>query len=174
MTGMKDRVLLMVMVLGTMGALVPARAAPDVCTWGGTPAAPTGRFTFEPGLHFQPSSGPLKFKAWGPATGARCARTVVFEGVALPGATCADIFFDGRVKGVSGVERFNGGGASTDAIEPLYDRNGAAVGTDTPNADDPWLIGVVGGDAIKGEFTCNSPEGLTSGSFSSVITLFGR
>jgi len=172
---MRARGLLVVALLGCFGVALPARAAPSVCTWGGTPAAPTGRFTFSPGLRFEPSSGPLAFKAWGPASGGSCASKVVFEGVALPGASCGEIFFDGRVKGVAGVTRFALGGLSTNAVEPLYDESGDIVGTDTPNAAEPWLAEFVANDATDGNgLTCNSPEGLTAGYFSSVIEVFGR
>jgi hypothetical protein len=99
----------------------------------------------------------------------------VFEGVALPGASCGEIFFDGRVKGVAGVTRFSLGGLSTNAVEPLYDKNGAVVGTDTPTVSLPWLVPFVANDATDGNgLTCDSPEGLTSGQFSSVIEVFGR
>lgn len=172
---MKARGLLVMALLGCVGAVLPARAAPSHCTWGGTAAAPTGRFTFSPGLRFQPSSGPLAFKAWGPAEGEGCANRVVFQGIALPGATCATIFFEGSVQGVRGVERFSLGGLSTNAVEPLYDKNGAVVGTDTPTVSLPWLVPFVANDASDGNgLTCNSPEGLTTGYFSSVIEVFGR
>jgi hypothetical protein len=172
---MRARGLLVVALVGCFGVALPARAAPSVCTWGGTPAAPTGRFTFSPGLTFTPSSGPLAFKAWGPADGGPCANKVVFQGVALPGATCGTIFFDGTVKGVAGVARFSLGGLSTNAAEPLYDGNGNVVGTDTPSAAEPWLAKFVANDVADGNgLTCSSPEGLTSGYFSSVITVFGR
>ena len=171
---MRARGLLVIALMGCFGVALPARAAPSICTWGGTPAAPTGQFTFSPGLHFQPSSGPLAFKAWGPAQGGACANKVVFEGVALPGASCGTIFFDGRVKGVAGVARFTLGGLSTNAVEPLYDNNGKVVGSDTPNAAEPWLAEFVAADATDGNgLTCNSPGGLTTGFFSSVITVFG-
>jgi hypothetical protein len=170
---MKPRVLLVAAVVSCLGAVLPAHAAPASCTWGGNPAAPTGRFTFTPGLHFEPSTGPLKFKAWGPAQGDPCAKTVVFEGTALPGASCGEIFFDGTVKGVDGVVRFNLGGLSTNAAEPLYDKAGNVVGTDTPNAINPDLAAFIVNDAADGNgLACASPQGFTSGSFSSVITVF--
>jgi hypothetical protein len=46
-----------------------SRAAPDrgtlVCTWGGTPHAPTGVITFSPGVTNFPSTGPVEFTATG-------------------------------------------------------------------------------------------------------------
>src|SRR5262249_62062605 len=56
--------------LGLAIAQVTAgRAAPDrgslVCTWGGTPDAPTGVITFSPGVTDFPSTGPTEFTATG-------------------------------------------------------------------------------------------------------------
>ena len=103
-----------VAILGVTGAAGTAKAnSPDngtsaVCTWGGTPAAPTGRFTFTPGLtQFTPSSGPLKFWATGELSGgAGCQGKMVFRGVAEPGAICPAFVTDGKVEGVPGVARF--------------------------------------------------------------------
>src|SRR5213078_3854731 len=41
-----------------------------VCTWGGTPAAPTGVATFSPGITNTPSTGPIQFTATGVLAGA--------------------------------------------------------------------------------------------------------
>src|SRR5437667_12516212 len=40
-----------------------------VCTWGGTPAAPTGVATFSPGITNIPSTGPTQFMATGELAG---------------------------------------------------------------------------------------------------------
>src|SRR5439155_15739819 len=128
----RARIALVVSVVAALGAGVPARAAPSGCIWGGTPAAPTGQFSISPGLRFQPSTQPLAFKAWGPAEGAGCSKTVVFEGVALPGATCGGIFFQGTVRGVPSIKTFYGGGTAVMVHEFLYDKNGTIAGANDP------------------------------------------
>ena len=53
----------------------PASAqASTTCTWGGTPAAPTGTFTVSPGLTNTPAPEPLKFSATGVLAGAGVAQ----------------------------------------------------------------------------------------------------
>src|SRR4051795_13723905 len=60
------------------------------CTWGGTPAAPTGVATFSPGVTNTPSTVPTYFVATGPlGGGAGCTGTLTFKGYAEPGNTCA-------------------------------------------------------------------------------------
>lgn len=148
---------------GTARANTADRGSPAVCTWGGTPAAPTGRFTFTPGLtQFTPSSGPLKFWATGELSGgAGCQGKMVFRGVAEPGAICPAFVTDGTVEGVPGVARFRGvspGGAVTQGF--LYDRDGRIVGTEHPQALTEY-------DHFS---DCLRPEGFTAGNFSSIVT----
>src|SRR5437667_11874310 len=77
-------------------ALVQAtasRAAPDrgtlVCTWGGTPDAPTGVITFSPGVTDFPSTEPIEFTATGELGGGEgCTGVLTFRGVADPGTSC--------------------------------------------------------------------------------------
>src|SRR5438105_4471550 len=66
----------------------PASAA-TTCTWGGTPAEPTGTFEFpRQGLTNTPASKPLPFTATGPLGGG-CSGTFTFKGQANALSTCA-------------------------------------------------------------------------------------
>src|SRR5436190_23415410 len=68
----------------------PASASTTICTWGGTPAAPTGLITFSPGVTNTPSTGPTQFMATGElAGGAGCTGKLTFTGYTDPGNTCA-------------------------------------------------------------------------------------
>jgi hypothetical protein len=172
---LRGRTTLVLLAIATVGIGVPARAQPSVCIWGGTPASPTGQFHFaDPGLKVQPSTEDIPFKAWGPAEGPGCNKTVVFEGVAVAGASCGAIIFQGRVRGVKGVATFYGGGPSVLAHEFLYDKKGNVVGLDDPTGINPQLVEFVVNDAADdGQLVCGSSgRGFTDGYFSSVITLF--
>src|SRR4051794_22531256 len=103
-------VVLAVCVAWAAGGAASAQAS-ATCTWGGTPAAPTGIFTATPGLTNLPSSGAVDFTATGPLAG-DCSGRMGFTGVLQPGATCADGIFSGTVKGLPGVVRFEGFNAS--------------------------------------------------------------
>src|SRR4051794_27757025 len=109
---------------------------PAVCTWGGTPAAPTGYLTLTPGLmQFVPASQPVKFYASGElAGGSGCQGKMVFKGVVEAGGTCGQVVFDGKVYGVPGVDHFHGPGIVGIVHENLYNRAGRIVGMDPPDA----------------------------------------
>src|SRR5687768_4824870 len=94
------------------GTAVPAQAATTTCTWGGTPAAPTGTFTIRPGLTSTPAIEPLDFRATGPfAGGPGCSGRLTFTGQFHAGSSCSSTqSWDGRVKGLPGVARFAGAG----------------------------------------------------------------
>ena len=152
------------MALAGWGAAAAEAAA--TCTWGGTPAAPTGVFTADPGLTNIPSSGPIHFTATGDLAG-DCQGRLAFDGQIAAGATCSEGIFAGTVKGLPGVVRFEGFDAAGFAPSRLYDRGGDLVGSenaqlltlDNAPFDDcgaPW-----------------APDGFTRGTFSSVIELFG-
>jgi hypothetical protein len=143
--------------------------APASCVWGGTPAAPTGTFTIEPGIRTTPAPYPLKLKATGPAEGTACKDTVTFEGWVRAGSTCALLHFEGTVRGVAGVETFWGPG-NVVAHEFLYDRQGNLVGFNNPTIVNRELIEGL----VESPDSCNTPEGVTHGSFSSTIELFAN
>jgi hypothetical protein len=143
-----------------------APTRPLLCTWGGTPAAPTGEFTISPGLTNLPSAGPLAFRATGVlGGGGECTGRVTFVGIIQPGATCSALVFEGRVKGLPGVARFYGPGIGGLVHEFLYDKHGNIVGADQPQA--------LTQDEQHSRITdCATPEGFTHGRFSSVIELW--
>src|SRR4051812_24952807 len=90
------------------GGAASAQAA-TTCTWGGTPAAPTGWVTMTPGPTNTPSTGPLDFTATGPlAGGGGCNGQLTFVGQMDTGATCAFSTFHGTATGLPGVRRFAG------------------------------------------------------------------
>jgi hypothetical protein len=140
--------------------------ANTTCTWGGTPAAPTGWVTMTPGPTNTPSAGPLDFTATGElAGGAGCTGQFTFIGQMDAGATCAFSTFQGTARGLPGVRRF--AGVAPVGILParLYDKDGDIVGSENAQVDTL---------ANAPNFpNCNTPEGFTEGNFSSVIELFG-
>jgi hypothetical protein len=76
-------------VAGGFGSAA-AEAATTTCTWGGTPANPTGWFEFtgRQGITNTPSSQALPFKATGPLGGG-CTGTFTYKGEVNALSTCA-------------------------------------------------------------------------------------
>src|SRR5436309_659692 len=74
-------------ILATTGSAA-AGQGDTFCTWGGTPAAPTGIITLNPGITNTPSTGPIQFTATGPLGGSGCTGKLTFTGSFEPGATC--------------------------------------------------------------------------------------
>jgi hypothetical protein len=150
--------------LGWSATAAPAASASKVCTWGGTPSAPTGTLTISPGITNVPSPGPLKFGATGDLAGdPGCAGTMTFVGQIDAGSSCAVVSFEGIVKGVPGVARFWGKG-SLAVHEFLYDSAGNVVGADQPQ------IVTQGNSSHFND--CNTPQGFTGGGFSSIVELY--
>src|SRR4051812_36385044 len=102
--------------------------AATTCTWGGTPASPTGFTTNRPGLTNVPSPVPLQFRATGVLAGG-CSGRLTFDGVMDAGSTCGLITFSGRASGLPGVTRFAGVSAGGVAPARLYDADGNVVGS---------------------------------------------
>jgi hypothetical protein len=145
----------------------PAASRITVCTWGGTADAPTGTFTISPGLTNDPLAEPAVFKATGQlAGGPGCAGTLTYDGQIDAGGTCSENTFQGRAKGIRGVTRFEGVGAGPLGPARLYDRKGNVVGSENAN--------VTTADNVPHFLDCNTPNGFTGGTFSSVIVLLGR
>jgi hypothetical protein len=142
------------------GGAGSAQAA-ATCTWGGTPVEPTGIFSVNTPLTNLPSAGPIDFTAVGRLDGA-CSGRMTFFGTLAPGASCSEGTFAGTVKGLPGVERFEG--VNTAGVVPsrLYDKDGNIVGSE--NAQLLTLD--------NAPFTDCGAEGFTKGNFSSVIELF--
>jgi hypothetical protein len=146
----------------------PGKAQADTtCTWGGTPAAPTGTFTISPGVTNVPSAGPLKFVATGSLSGndPRCSGPLKFAGQIDAGASCLlPLSFEGTVVGLPGVDRWWGKG---NLLVPsyLYDKAGNLVGIE--NAQ------IVTTDNVSQFTNCTAPGGFTGpAAFSSNIVLF--
>jgi hypothetical protein len=154
-------------------SLAPASAELDAeprsmaCTWGGTPADTTGTLEIKPGLTVTPSTEPHKFVATGVlAGGDGCEGKMTFDGTIHAGATCTHQLFEGKVKGVPGVERFYGPGGALLVYEFLYDKDGNIVGADQAQV----LSGIGRGPEAS---DCNTPEGFTEGVFSSLVEIWG-
>src|SRR6058998_3368191 len=109
-----------------VAALTPAAAhAATVCTWGGTPLAPTGQSHNNPGVSNTPSHTALRFHATGAlAGGPGCQGKLRFVGQIDRGSTCALIHFHGRAYGLPGVRTFDGTSAAGMAPARLIDAKG--------------------------------------------------
>src|SRR5690348_15145484 len=106
---------------GTHAAIAQTGTVPTVCTWGGTPAAPTGTFAATPGLTNTPSSGALIFSATGVlAGGSGCTGRLTFRGSVGTGSSCSSMTFAAKTTGLPGVSRAVGRGAGPFAYELLY------------------------------------------------------
>jgi hypothetical protein len=142
----------------------PAAAA-TTCTWGGTPAQPTGTFVLKTGLTNTPAAEPLEFSATARLGGGLgCVGKVTFTGQFHAGSTCNSQSWDGRVKGLPGVARFAGSGAAVLSHTSMYDDAGNLVGSEQA------VVQALPGDS---ELTdCNTPEGFTHGHFSSTLELY--
>jgi hypothetical protein len=156
---------LAVVSLLAAGGAAPASAS-TICTWGGTPAAPTGVVTLTPGVTNVPASEPLRLKATGDlAGGGPCSGKLTFHGEANAGSTCEAISFEGTVDGLPGVARFWGPGLFGIVNEFLYDESGNLVGADQPQ--------VLTRDNAPHFSDCTlAPDGFTGGTFSSTVELF--
>ena len=149
------------------GHAAPSHGGPRLCTWGGTPANPTGIVTFDPGVTNTPSAGPIATHAWGPLEGPGCEGIMDFDGIGRPGASCTlGVIFEGPVYGVPGVTRLFGPGFGPQVQEFLYDRQGNVVGSDQP------LVKAFGNSAPDSNaLDCNTPEGFRRAPFSSTVEL---
>jgi hypothetical protein len=155
-----------VMVAAMLSSGAVSAQASTTCTWGGTPAAPTGTFTLDPGITNTASTGPIDFKATGDLGGGGiCTGKLVYDGVFDTGASCLTATFHVKVRGLPGVVRAAG---TADNITPapaeLYDLKGNVVGTEVAQ--------IVTLDNAPNYTDCNTPEGFTWGTFSSVVELF--
>src|SRR3954451_15428960 len=143
-------------------ALLPTGAAAQrarTCTWGGTPAAPTGISTFDP-ITNVPSATALSFSATG-VLGGDCHGTFKFTGQMDAGSSCSLISFEGAARGLPGVRRFAGQSVAGVAPARLYDRNGTVVGSENAQFLNNSNL-----------TDCSTPAGLTRVKFSSVIELW--
>jgi hypothetical protein len=152
-------------LLVSAGGGVASAQTAKTCTWGGTPAAPTGTFRNSPGLTNTPNPGVITFWVTG-VLGGDCQGTMSFKGAYDPNGSCLAATFSGTVKGLPGVERFAGANAGGFLPSRLYDKASNIVGSENANA-------FTTDNALGGPFmACNTPQGLTEGNFSAVIELF--
>jgi hypothetical protein len=148
-------------IVSAVGGAASAHAA-TTCTWGGTPVAPTGTTTNRPGLTNFPAPEPLRFYATGDLAGnPGCTGKLTFIGEMAAGSTCAAITFEANAIGLPGVDRVVGESAFGLAPARLYDKQGNVVGSENSQFfnNAPFEA-------------CNTPEGFTEGTFTSVIELF--
>lgn len=160
---MRTRVIAPAIAIAFAVALaVPAARASTTCTWGGTPAAPTGVTTQHPGITNDPSPVRMKFTATGGlAGGPGCSGRFEFSGWEDAGSSCAFVSFEGIARGLPGVARFAGVSVGGFAPARLYDEHGKVVGSENAQF-------VTGADVLD----CATPEGMTGNRFSSLIVLF--
>jgi len=140
-----------------------------VCTWGGTPVAPSGVITFDPGVTNTPSTVPIQFTATGDlGGGADCTGKLTFTGYIDPGTTCGiNAPFHAKALGVPPVKAAEAG-PGVGGTQPvlLYDEHGNVVGseqaqflTTAVNPDDPAYM------------SCGSPQGLSTAYWSDTVEL---
>ncbi|TMK23747.1 MAG: hypothetical protein E6G62_10700 [Actinobacteria bacterium] len=152
-----------------LGGASATQAATRTCTWGGTPANPTGWFEFTSGqgVNNTPSDRALPFRATGPLGGS-CSGTFTYKGEQNALSTCTFGTFEAAASGISGVT--HSAGVSGAGLVPanLYDAHGNIVGQEHPQ-----LLT----DALEEQnlafSSCNTSQGFQGGKFSSVIELFG-
>jgi hypothetical protein len=173
---MKARLMVPVITIAAL-SLIPATASPaagggaSICTWGGTPTAPTGLITFSPGVTNTPSTGPIQFTATGElAGGAGCTGKLTFAGSIDPGTTCAvNAPFHAKAVGVPLVKRAEAetGVAGSQPVL-LYDAHGNVVGSEQAQ----FLTAAATDPNDPGYKACNTSEGLTRANWSDTVELF--
>jgi hypothetical protein len=141
-----------------------------VCTWGGTPAAPTGVITFSPGVTNTPSAAPVQFTATGElAGGAGCSGKLTFTGYIDAGATCAaNQPFHAKAAGLPPVKRVEaeaGAGGTQPVL--LYDGHGNVVGSEQAQ----FLTAAASDPTDPAYMACNTPEGLVTAHWSDTVEL---
>jgi len=157
-------VLALAVVRATASRAAPARGA-LVCTWGGTPDAPTGVFMASPGITNTPSTGPVEFTATGELGGGEgCTGRLTFRGVLDPGTSClVSTPFLATATGFPPIRYAEGTfGAVGTAPVVMYDADGNVVGSEQAQ----FLTDVLN------DTDCNTPEGLTRANWSDTLELF--
>ena len=164
LTAIAIAVLALAVVQPTASRAAPARGA-LVCTWGGTPDAPTGVFMASPGITNTPSTGPVEFTATGELGGGEgCTGRLTFRGVLDPGTSClVSTPFLATAMGFPPIRYAEGTfGAVGTAPVVMYDADGNVVGSEQAQ----FLTDVLDDSA------CNTPEGLTRANWSDTLELF--
>jgi len=164
LTAIAIAVLALAVVRATASRAAPARGA-LVCTWGGTPDAPTGVFTASPGITDSPSTGPIEFTATGELGGGEgCTGRLTFRGVLDPGTSClVSTPFLATAMGFPPIRYAEGTiGAVGTAPVVMYDADGNVVGSEQAQ----FLTDLLD------DTDCNTPEGLTRANWSDTLELF--
>ena len=164
LTAIAIAVLALAVVRATASRAAPARGA-LVCTWGGTPDAPTGVFMASPGITNTPSTGPVEFTATGELGGGEgCTGRLTFRGVLDPGTSClVSTPFLATATGFPPIRYAEGTfGAVGTAPVVMYDADGNVVGSEQSQ----FLTDVLN------DTDCNTPEGLTRANWSDTLELF--
>jgi hypothetical protein len=173
---MNARPLVLAVMIATL-CLVPATASSaavhdtTVCTWGGTPAAPTGLITFSPGVTNTPSTGPIQFMATGELGGGTgCTGKLTFTGYIDPGTTCAvNTPFHAKAAGLPPVKQAEAGwGAAGTQPVLLYDAHGNVVGSEQAQ----FLTAAATDPTDPGYTSCGLPGGLTRANWSDTVELY--
>ena len=150
-------------------ASAAADSGSKLCTWGGTPTAPTGVITFSPGVTNTPSTGPIQFKATGALGGEGCNGQLTFTGYIDPGTTCAvNAPFHAKATGLPPVKwaEAQAGVAGSQPVL-LYDADGNVVGSEQAQ----FLTTVVN-QSDPAYMSCGTAEGLTRATWSDTVELF--
>ena len=132
-----------------------------LCTWGGTPAAPTGFITLSPGVTNTPSTGPIQ--------GFHERRGVIDAGSLEPGDTCAaSTPFHAKAIGLPPVVRAEAQpGLAGTAPVLLYDADGNVVGSEQAQ-----FLTTLGNESDPAYLNCGTPQGLTEAFWSDTLELF--
>jgi hypothetical protein len=139
-----------------------------ICTWGGTPAAPTGIITFSPGVTNTPSTGPTQFTATGQLGGSGCNGKLTFTGSLEPGNSCAVAApFHAKATGLPPVVRAESQpGLAGTAPVLLYDAAGNVVGSEQAQ-----FLTTIADESDPGFMDCGTPGGLTEAFWSDTVEL---
>jgi hypothetical protein len=172
---MRSRVLgLVIAATAICGLLAAATAASasrgeTFCSWGGTPAAPTGVITFSPGVTNTPSTGPTQFTATGQLGGSGCAGKLTFTGYLEAGNSCAvGTPFHAKAIGLPPVVRAEAQpGIAGTAPVLLYDADGNVVGSEQSQ-----FLTTIANESDPGYLDCGTPGGLTEAFWSDTVELF--
>ena len=171
---MRSRAVALAIATTAVGVLATAGSASagqgdTICTWGGTPAAPTGVITFSPGVTNTPSTGLTQFTATGVLGGSGCTGKLTFTGYIEPGNTCAvGAPFHARAVGLPPVVRAESqSGLAGTAPVLLYDARGNVVGSEQAQ-----FLTTIANERDPGYLNCNTPQGLTEAFWSDTVELF--
>jgi hypothetical protein len=141
-----------------------------VCTWGGTPLAPTGVISLNPGVTNTPSTASVQFTATGELAGGEgCSGKLTFTGYIDAGTTCGVIApFHAKAEGLPPVKRAEAGpGVAGSQPVLLYDEHDNVVGSEQAQ----FLTSATDQNDLA-FMDCGTPEGLTTAYWSDTVELY--